>query len=140
MPALLRDNPHIDQASYVKSLNNLDGTTRKQLLEGSWEAAVGKMFNRRWFKIIEKAQAPTDIYKVRYWDLASTEPAKGKDPDWTAGAKIGVLKGNITFLTYNISKRPPRALQTKSKLLPSLMVETRNLDGRRRRVKRQNCC
>ena len=67
IPALLKDNPHIDQASYIKRLQALDSTTRKQLLEGSWDAAVGKMFNRNWLKIITKSQVPKDIFKVRYW-------------------------------------------------------------------------
>ena len=59
IPALLKDNPHIDQASYIKSLSNLDLTTRKQLLEGSWEAAVGTMFHRDWFPIVPKSKAPS---------------------------------------------------------------------------------
>ena len=108
IPAKLDDNPHIDQATYIKRLQALDATTRKQLLEGSWDAAVGKMFNRNWFTIIEKTQAPIDIYKVRYWDLASTEPTKGKDPDWSAGALVGMLNGQYYIFDLSHFQKTPK--------------------------------
>lgn len=38
IPAKLDDNPHIDRESYVESLEELDPQTRKQLLEGDWNA------------------------------------------------------------------------------------------------------
>ena len=120
VPARLQDNPHIDQASYIKRLQALDSTTRKQLLEGSWDAAVGKMFNRSWFTIIEKAQAPTDIFKVRYWDLASTEPAKGKDPDWTAGALIGVCQGQYYIFGLEHFQKTPKGTADKIKTVAQL--------------------
>jgi len=120
VPALLKDNPHIDQETYIKSLQNLDPTTRKQLLEGSWEATTGKIFNRNWFKIIEKAQVPTDIFKVRYWDLASTEPAKGKDPDWTAGALIGILNGQYYIFDLQHFQKTPKGTADKIKSVAEL--------------------
>ena len=113
IPALLKDNPHIDQASYVKSLSNLDVTTRKQLLEGSWEAAVGKMFNRKWFQIIERSQAPLGIRKVRYWDLASTLPEKGKNPDWTSGALMGFYKGQYYIFDIEHFQKTPKGTADK---------------------------
>ncbi len=115
IPALLKDNLAIDQVTYIKSLGNLDITTRKQLLEGSWDAVTGKMFNRNWFKIIEKAQAPMDIYKVRFWDLASTEPAKGKDPDWTSGALVGVYQGQYYVFDVAHFQKTPKGTADKIK-------------------------
>jgi predicted phage terminase large subunit-like protein len=113
IPALLKDNPHIDQASYVKSLINLEVTTRKQLLEGIWEASVGKMFNRKWFQIIERSQAPQAIRKVRYWDLASTLPEKGKNPDWTSGALMGFYKGQYYIFDIEHFQKTPKGTADK---------------------------
>jgi predicted phage terminase large subunit-like protein len=38
-------------------------------------------------------EAPAGIDWIRVWDLASTEVKPGTDPDWTAGAKIGLHEG-----------------------------------------------
>ena len=85
---VLSDNPHLDRVEYEKSLAQLDYVTRKQLQEGDWDVSpAGKLFNRKWFKVVDKA--PSDIVSVRFWDIAATEDAPGKDPDWTAGVKLG---------------------------------------------------
>lgn len=47
----------------------------------------GGMFKRHWFEIVEAA--PAFLTFVRDWDLAGTIDEPGKDPDWTAGCKIG---------------------------------------------------
>ncbi len=87
IPAGLDDNEFIDE-SYVKSLDQLDPVTRKQLKEGDWNIKVkGRMFDREWFKIVDVV--PEMSNTVRFWDLASTEPSKAnKDPDYTAGCKL----------------------------------------------------
>lgn len=85
---LLADNPHLDREQYEKSLAQLDYVTRKQLREGDWDVSpAGKLFNRKWFRVVEKA--PEDIVTVRFWDMAATEDAPGKDPDYTVGVKLG---------------------------------------------------
>lgn len=111
VPAFLKDNPYIDQGSYVRSLQNLDQTTRSHLLEGSWEAAVGTMFHRDWFRIIpaSKAPDPRSIHTVRMWDLAATEAEKGKDPDWTAGALVGVEAGQYYVFDVRRFQKSPKA-------------------------------
>jgi hypothetical protein len=38
IPAKLSDNPHVDQKSYVDALSELDDQTRRQLLDGDWNA------------------------------------------------------------------------------------------------------
>ena len=87
IPARLDDNPHLDRESYTHSLNQLDPITRQRLLMGDWSAKdAGNLFKREWFKIIDTAPA---IPYIRYWDMAATEATKGKDPDWTAGCKMG---------------------------------------------------
>ncbi len=86
--AHLKDNPHIDQEAYIRSLEGLDPVTRSRLLDGNWSArAGGNKFQREWFEIVDAM--PAGILTVRYWDLASTEPAPGKDPDYTVGCKMG---------------------------------------------------
>lgn len=41
VPALLEDNPHLDQVAYRKSLSKLDDTTRNQLEKGIWVRDAG---------------------------------------------------------------------------------------------------
>lgn len=88
IPARLDDNPYLDRGSYTQSLNQLDPITRQRLLLGDWSARdTGNLFKREWFDIVEAA--PAGIRWIRYWDMAATEATKGKDPDYTAGCKIG---------------------------------------------------
>lgn len=92
IPAKLADNPSLDQASYVRSLNELDPVTRKQYLDGDWTARRGgSIFLREWFKIV--AEAPVGLKCVRFWDMAATEPKPNTDPDYTVGALVGEQNG-----------------------------------------------
>lgn len=122
IPAKLDDNPHVDRESYIVSLNQLDPITRKKLLDGDWSVRdEGGLFKREWFKVINVA--PEGIRWVRYWDLAATEAKKGKDPDWTAGCKLG--KGNDG--KYYIAgmghiRATPQAVE-------NLVKQTAKLDG-----------
>lgn len=85
IPANLKDNPYLDREEYVKSLENLDPVTRKQLRDGDWDVRLdGGLFQRSWFKDIESFPADFQI-RVRFWDLAATQAKRGKDPDWTVG-------------------------------------------------------
>lgn len=43
----------------------------------------GGLFKEAWLKIVGAVPAGAD--RVRKWDLAATEEAPGKDPDWTVG-------------------------------------------------------
>lgn len=87
IPARLEDNPYLDQEQYEESLAELDPVTRAQLRWGSWDVKeAGYMFRREWFEVIDRA--PTPIKIVRFWDLAATEAAKGKDPAWTSGVLL----------------------------------------------------
>jgi predicted phage terminase large subunit-like protein len=97
IPATLDDNPSLDRETYVKSLDQLDPITREQLLKGDWSVrSAGAIFRREWFEIVD--EAPVDCRKMRYWDMASTEADKGKDPDWTAGCLMGIDKTKTIYI------------------------------------------
>lgn len=88
VPAKLDDNPYLDSESYLKSLEQLDPVTRKQLREGDWSIRPeGNMFKRAWFEVVDNA--PPFVRCSRGWDFAATEEIAG-DPDYTVGTKIGV--------------------------------------------------
>lgn len=92
IPARLEDNPSLDQEEYEKSLRELDPVTRAQLRNGDWDILPeGRKFKREWFPFIERAEIMPGTNFVRFWDMAATEPKPGKDPDWAAGAKVGVM-------------------------------------------------
>lgn len=88
----IADNPHLDRDEYARSLENLDPVTRAQLLNGDWNiSGGGAVFDRGWFEIVDAA--PAQARRVRYWDRAATKPKPGKDPDYTAGAKVALADG-----------------------------------------------
>ena len=92
IPAKLDDNPHLDREDYVRSLQELDPVTRRQLLDGDWSArGDGGLFKREWFEIVHDVPAPARW--LRNWDLAATEEKKGRDPSWTAGALVAFHDG-----------------------------------------------
>jgi predicted phage terminase large subunit-like protein len=91
VPSLMRDNPHVNQEEYVKSLMNLDPITRRQLLDGDWDVKLqGDFFKREWFKIVDKLPPESEIdLRVRFWDMAATqEKAAGKQPARTSGCRM----------------------------------------------------
>ena len=97
LPAKLKDNPHLDQAEYTRAMMNLDPVTRQQLLEGDWSARQGgSLFRREWFEVVDAE--PAGLRKLRYWDLASTEATKGKDPDYTAGLLLGIGASGVYYV------------------------------------------
>jgi predicted phage terminase large subunit-like protein len=67
-------------------------------------AAEGGMFKRHWFDAklqVADRFAFIDQKKlrlVRAWDLAWTEPASGKDPDYTVGVLMGVDRYDIYYI------------------------------------------
>lgn len=90
VPAFVDDNPGLDVGAYRAQLAELDPVTRAQLEEGDFDAVdSGEFFKPEWFKFVEVVPAGAR-QKVRYWDLAATEPKPGTDPDWTAGVLMSV--------------------------------------------------
>lgn len=100
VPAKLEDNRYLDQHSYEESLNKLDAVTRAQLRHGDWNVRPeGNLFKREWFNGRIVQDAPRHIVRrARFWDLAATEAAPGKDPDYTAGVLIGVDDGGYFYV------------------------------------------
>jgi predicted phage terminase large subunit-like protein len=122
VPAKLQDNPYLDQAAYLESLSELDSVTRAQLLNGDWTAKpAGNKFRREWFEIVD--QAPAGIRRVRYWDLAATEPKPGKDPDWTSGGLEGEKDGVYYIIDVRRTRSTPKGVE-------ALIKQTAELDGR----------
>ena len=121
IPARLEDNPHIDEAAYRHSLAQLDPITRAQLLSGDWSARIaGKKFRREWFTIVQ--DYPRQAKRVRFWDLASTEPRPGTDPDWTAGALVVEHGGRYTICDMKRLRGTPGKVE-------ALIAQTAALDG-----------
>lgn len=82
---------------YRSNLNAQGVVDRERLLKGNWNISyTGGMFNPKWFRIVEPADVPLGIQWIRYWDRASTVPTdQNKEPDWTAGAKVGMHNGTL---------------------------------------------
>jgi predicted phage terminase large subunit-like protein len=61
--------------------------------------AAAQMFEKHWFPVIDFAELPPLVARLRSWDLASTEPdAKNDDPDYTAGVLLGRDARNIVYI------------------------------------------
>lgn len=107
IPAKLKDNPHLDEKSYRESLMELDPVTRKRMLDGDWEASDGGThFQRHWFKPTPPVRTAPHVTRVRFWDLASTEPSPNKDPDWTVG--VLMARRNDVFIVEDVIRKQVR--------------------------------
>jgi predicted phage terminase large subunit-like protein len=60
---------------------------------------------------------------VRAWDLAATEAAKGQNPDWTVGLKLGRTAGGTCVLDVKRLRGGPMAVE-------QAIVATAEADGR----------
>lgn len=124
IPASPEDNPGLDLEDYNKKLDMLDPLTRSQLKEGIWENTTpGGMFQREKLQIV--GEAPAVMQRVRFWDLAGTEPtAKNPDPDWTAGCLMGLADNGTIFIEDMVrDRRSPGPIE-------ELIEQTAQLDGR----------
>jgi predicted phage terminase large subunit-like protein len=81
----------------------------------------GAIFKRQWFRVAE--DYPRQARSVRYWDLAATEHKAGRDPDWTAGAKVAEWQGQYALVDMRRTRGTPRAIE-------SLIAQTAALDGK----------
>lgn len=95
----LADNPYLDAEQYKEALSELDPVEREQLLNGNWEIkASGDLLDRQWFQIVPSHDIPAVASRVRFWDLAGTDPSKRKgknkrEPDWSVGFKLAFHQG-----------------------------------------------
>ena len=121
VPARLEDNPHLDQERYEESLAALDPITHAQLRHGDWDARqTGGMFERDWFEIVD--HAPEGCRRVRYWDFAASPKTADTDPDYTAGALVGMQDGIIYISDVQHLRATPHAVQAR-------VMQTAAIDG-----------
>lgn len=122
------DNPYLDAEAYKESLAELDPIERERLLNGNWEIkASGDMFNRHWFNIVPASDIPDAARRVRFWDMASTDPSKRKgknkrEPDWTVGLKLAYYQGLYWIEDIIRVQKMPHDLEV-------LIGDTAKLDG-----------
>jgi predicted phage terminase large subunit-like protein len=91
VPALLRENPHLDADAYVAGLMKLRGAERLRLLGGDWDARDdGEFFNRLTWPAYDDVDPWVSATRaLRIWDLAGTKPsAANPDPDYTVGTRL----------------------------------------------------
>ena len=83
IPALISDNPALDQKEYEISLAEMTPTMRERILNGNWDAMEeGNAFKREWFLNCYVDLVPENTQKVRTWDTATTAKTSA---DYTAG-------------------------------------------------------
>jgi predicted phage terminase large subunit-like protein len=84
IPARMADNPAVDQAQYIRSLDKLDPITRAQLLAGDWEAYEGGRFKKEWFRRYVIGLNTYDLYRkgATGWELVQSWP---KQKCWCFG-------------------------------------------------------
>jgi predicted phage terminase large subunit-like protein len=112
--ATLDDNPSADP-SYKSTLSAQDAVTKERLLHGNWNISYkGGMFKPEWFKIVD--QAPDGIKWLRYWDFAASEVKPGKNPDWTAGPKVGLYGADLYIADVEHFRTTPAVTETKVRL------------------------
>ena len=106
----------IDVDEYVRGFkDNHTAVNYARYIEGDWDIAPeGLLFNAEMFddRYEPSHIAYDQIRWVRSWDTAGTEEKKRNDPDWTVGAKVGVLDGK--FYIDNIIRFRGRPSQVKN--------------------------
>jgi len=80
VPAKVADNPHIDQAAYLKALDELPPVERARLKDGDWSATDSILFPAHALSRFVDARPAEVAARVRAWDKGYS--AAG---DWTVG-------------------------------------------------------
>ena len=80
------------------------------------------LFKREWFDIIDAV--PAGLQTIRFWDLAATDAKDAHDPDWTAGARMGIDEDGIVYV-LDLVRRRSNPSETEA-----MMRQTAELDGR----------
>lgn len=97
----LEDNHALEESGaaedYRTLLDGMQVVERARVRDGNWDIrpAAGNHFRRNWFNLVEQDDPILDevVAWVRGWDLAASEAtAENPDPDWTAGALVGVTR------------------------------------------------
>ena len=89
IPALISDNPAIDQADYIESLIEMTPVDRERIMNGNWDVLPdGVAFKLEWFVApgVITDTPPEVTRKCRVWDLAATVKTSA---DYTVGGLYG---------------------------------------------------
>ena len=86
-----RDNPFLPPNFEDLLRRRYTSAFASQEVEGLFVDLSGNLLSRSWFQIVDAS--PKHSARCRFWDMAATEPKKGKDPDWTAGALVALNDG-----------------------------------------------
>jgi len=119
IPSSLEDNPHMGPG-YRKRLLQQTALDQARLLSGNWNAREdGNMFPTDLLRKIEHIDESQIVCVCRAWDLAGSVPRPGnKDPDFTAGVKLALLKdGTVAVLDVKHVRLGPSGVN-------SLVTET----------------
>lgn len=102
---LLKVNPQ-----YLASLKSLPEVERERLLKGNWKikSAAGRYFKRTQVQVLLDLPFDLELY-CRAWDIAATADKESGDPDYTAGALLGLRKDKSVVVMDVINKRLPAA-------------------------------
>jgi predicted phage terminase large subunit-like protein len=124
IPALMGENPHLDQDEYRESLSQLDPTTRAQLLEGDWTVRpAGGFFDRAWFKLGSTPAAHAT--RVRYYDKAGTEGGTGAR---TAGVLMA-RNSDSTFTVEHVITGRWSSMQREAMILQLAQTDNARYPG-----------
>lgn len=134
IPAKIADNPHLDQEDYITSLMEADWITRAQLKDGNWDIKPeGDLFKRHWFtRFIKRADLPAGLEEVRCWDMAATKKKQkaGHDPDWTAGVRMGLDRGNDEYYLIHAVRDRETPKKTQGLIRSTALADGRNISIR----------
>lgn len=101
--ATTRDNPFAPDEFYGIIRGQVTSAYAEQELEGRFISMSAGFIRREWFKVVP--DYPRGARLCRAWDLASTPVTEDNEPDWTAGALVGLHEG----VWYIIDVRRERA-------------------------------
>lgn len=123
LPATLQDNPYLEREQYIKSLMNLDVTTREQLLIGDWDISdSGILFKRDWFHLIDREAVPESFdQEVRAWDLAASEVLTNRKADYSVGIKVGRVGDKFYVLDIRRFRENPK--ETASRVYTTALTD-----------------
>ncbi len=117
VPAGLDDNPYLDAESYRQSLDELDPVEKERLLNGNWEIkASGDVFSSSWFQLVSRESIPEHARYVRFWDLASTDPATRarrdkRNPDYSVGFLLASHQGMYYIVDIVREQKTPHDME-----------------------------
>jgi predicted phage terminase large subunit-like protein len=116
------DNPFLPPTFADAIRRQYTSNMADQELSGLFTDLEGALFHRNWFPIVDTV--PKVLRCVRFWDLAATAPAPGKDPDWTAGVLMGRDDNTGDIFILDVKRA-----QASAQHVQALVRQTAESDG-----------